>query len=82
LFYISPDGKLMAVEVSTEGAFHAGTPKALFDVRGWNPYGAPDYAVTTDGQRFLFAVPPADAPSPSIRIVLNWPALLKKGRMQ
>ncbi|MEW5978373.1 MAG: protein kinase [Acidobacteriota bacterium] len=78
LFYIAPDGHLMAVEVETEGPFHYATPKKLFRVRSWGQYGAPFYAVSADGQRFLFAVPPADAPSPTIRVVLNWPAMLKK----
>ncbi len=31
---------------------------------------------------FLFAVPATEAPSPTIRVVLNWPAVLKKGPMQ
>jgi hypothetical protein len=78
LFYIAPDGKLMAVEASTEGMFRLGTPKALFEVRAWGQYGLGTYSVTADGQRFLFAVPPAQAASPTIRLVLNWPAVLKK----
>jgi Tol biopolymer transport system component len=77
LFYIAADGRLMAVEVTTEGTFRAGTPKPLFQPRGWGQYGGPHYAVAADGQRFLFAVPPAEAPEPTIRVVLNWPAILK-----
>ena len=56
LFYISADGKLTAVPVTTDGVtFSAGTPRGLFDVEVREP-NAPfptDYAVTTDGQRFL-----------------------------
>ena len=37
------------------------------------------YDVTADGQRFLFALPTAEAASPTITVVLNWPAVLKKG---
>jgi len=76
LSYIAPDGKLMAVEVTTQGTFHAGTPKALFPVRGWGLWGPPAYSVTADGQRFLFAAPPAEAASLTIRVVVNWPAVL------
>ena len=39
LFYIAPDGKLMAVDASTDGIFRLGTPKVLFEVRGWSRYG-------------------------------------------
>jgi hypothetical protein len=82
LFYIAADGKLMAVEVVTEGTFHAGTPKVLFQTRGWGQYGGPHYAVTADGQRFLIITPVGEAASPTITVVLNWPAALKKGRPQ
>ncbi len=34
LYYLAPDGKLMAVEVKTGSAFQAGVPRALFDARG------------------------------------------------
>ncbi len=30
-FFISPDGKMMAVDVSTNPTFQSGTPHALFD---------------------------------------------------
>jgi len=30
LFYISPDSKMMAVEVSTQPVFQSGTPQPLF----------------------------------------------------
>jgi len=82
LFYIAPDGKLMAVEVATEGTFLAGTPRTLFQTHGWGFFGPPDYAVASDGQRFLFAAPPAEAASLTIRVVVNWPAILKKARLQ
>ena len=56
LFYISADGKLTAVPVTTDGAtFSAGTSHALFDVEvpEPNPPYPTDYAVTADGQRFF-----------------------------
>ncbi len=76
LFYLSPHGKLMVVEVNGGERFRAGVPKALFQMRLPMDFDlrALDYAVTADGQRFLFAVPPAgEAASPNVTVVLNWP---------
>ena len=52
------------------------TPVALFevDVQG---FGTP-YAVAPDGKRFLVPVPVESAGQP-LEVILNWPALLKKG---
>jgi len=77
LFYISTDGKLTAVPVTTDGpAFTAGTPQALFDVEVPEP-SAPypsDYAVTADGQRF-FVNTVVDQPTrPALTVILNWTA--------
>ena len=72
LFYTSPDGKVMAVPVSTGAgigtAIQAGTPAPLFTLEEgavWEP--APD------GQRFLELVPLADARAP-FNVLLNWAA--------
>jgi Tol biopolymer transport system component len=53
IFYISPDGKLMAVPVRTRGSFEVDLPKPLFDVRIQDTNNRVDYEVTRDGQRFL-----------------------------
>jgi Tol biopolymer transport system component len=77
IFYVSPDNKLMAVDVKADSGFEAGTPKALFDVRlkgitGWK------YDVSPDGQRFLANVSIGEARSSPITLVLNWAAEVKK----
>jgi Tol biopolymer transport system component len=84
LFYISPDSKMMAVEVSTSPIFKAGTPRPLFQAPIWGGgtfHNVTRYDVTADGKRFLINSVTADAatsaPTP-ITIVLNWTALLKK----
>ena len=81
LFYISTDGKLTAVPVTTDGAtFSAGTPRALFDVEVPEP-SAPyptDYAVTPNGQRFLVNTVVDQPTRPALTVILNWPQLLKK----
>jgi hypothetical protein len=81
LFYISADGKLTAVPVTTDGAtFSAGTPHALFDVEvpEPNPPYPTDYAVTADGQRFLVNTVVDQPTHPALTVILNWTAGLKK----
>lgn len=80
LFYLSFDGKLMAVDVTEGREFKVGTPKPLFQapatsiqsrtaMSGWA------WGVTSDGQRFLFDV--VKTSSESLTAVLNWTAELK-----
>jgi Tol biopolymer transport system component len=81
LFYISADGKLTAVPVTTDGAaFSAGTPRGLFDVEvpEPNPPFPTDYAVTADGQRFLVNTVVDQPTRPALTVILNWTADLKK----
>ena len=81
LFYISADGKLTAVPVTTDGAtFSAGTPHALFDVEvpEPNPPYPTDYAVTADGQRFLVNTVVDQPTRPALTVILNWTAGLRK----
>jgi eukaryotic-like serine/threonine-protein kinase len=82
LFYSSPDGKLMAVDVSEERIFNASVPKTLFQVPvahiGHNEGGLQvlDWDVVPDGKRFL--IDTATTSSEPITVVLNWTAELKK----
>ena len=81
LFYVSGD-KLMAVDVKTDGdAFEAGTPKALFEIRGPALPGAgglPAFEASDDGKRFLIAVSVQERSFTPITVVLNWTADLIK----
>jgi Tol biopolymer transport system component len=77
LFYLAPNRKLMEVTIKTGPPFEAGTPQPLF---GTNLDGVAlrqTYAVSSDGNRFLLNVA-VEGGAPPLRIVLNWPALLKK----
>ncbi|HEY6904954.1 MAG TPA: hypothetical protein VI216_11650, partial [Candidatus Acidoferrales bacterium] len=74
LFYLSPDGMAMAVEVSTSGVFQAGVPKPLFRV----PAGLVFWDVSSDGKRFLLPAPSAATSATPFTVVLNWQAALKK----
>ena len=78
LYYLAPDGTLMAVAVSTNGdLFDAGRPLPLFqaripaDIITFRNH----YAASRDGQRFL--VDAADDNEP-INVVVNWTALLSR----
>jgi Tol biopolymer transport system component/predicted Ser/Thr protein kinase len=73
LYYISFDGKMMAVEVAAGRAIQPGTPKALFLASS----ALPEWNATADGKRFLFAVPVEQTQSP-FTVVSNWMAALKK----
>jgi len=75
LFYLSPRGELMSVEIGAGGsdAPEARAPRALFRT-GLNPSAIlGEYAVSPDGQRFLLLEPVGDRGS-SISLLLNWPA--------
>ncbi len=80
LYYLSPDRKLMAVEVVANPAFHAGVPKELFQASppSVDVSGLRNWDVTSDGNRFLFATPAAEASQASFTVVQNWQAGLKK----
>jgi Tol biopolymer transport system component len=74
LFYRDPDNRIIAVEVRQDDAhLEPGSPSVLFPI---DP-SAEWYDVAADGQRFLVPVPVA-GPAPSMTVVLNWPAALKK----
>jgi len=76
LFYVTPDGKVMAAAVTLSPTFQAGTPKQLFQAPA-QP-GRPNGDITADGRRFLFPVPADPAAQPPFTVVLNWQAGLKK----
>lgn len=78
LFYITPDGKLMAVEIKIGSTFEPGVPKLLFDVATARTVATNAYDVSTDGQRFLFTSGQLDPNPSSLAVVVNWTADLKK----
>jgi eukaryotic-like serine/threonine-protein kinase len=71
LFYLKIDGSVMALEFETPtGAFAPASPKRLFTALGV----LPEWGVTRDGTRLLFAVP--TAPTPPLTIIQNWQSAL------
>jgi serine/threonine protein kinase/Tol biopolymer transport system component len=80
LFYVTPGGKLTAVDIRTEPSVQPGAPHVLFESRvsGSAPFFR--YDVTRDGKRFLIVNPALEstsAPVP-ITVVLNWQEGLKR----
>jgi hypothetical protein len=76
---------MMAVPIQAGAALDVGTPVPLFTPQLLNGPTTTvgfraQYDVTRDGRRFLLNVPVADTSGnlPSISVVLNWPATLRK----
>jgi serine/threonine protein kinase len=84
LFYLTTDGKLMAVDVKLGSTFEQGIPKLLFQAR--IPTAFPGafrnfYVASADGRRFLFYSPIGESGTSQITpitVVLNWTAGLKR----
>jgi eukaryotic-like serine/threonine-protein kinase len=78
LYYLAPDGSLMAVPIAMGPTFEAGVPVPLFGTRELvGLFRIPGYRPTADGQRFLLnAVREGDqaATTTTLEVVLNWAA--------
>jgi Tol biopolymer transport system component len=81
LFYVAPDGGLMAVRAEPRGPkWSAGSPAKVVE----GPYmtrslrDKPTYDVSTDGKRFLMVKQPANQAAPQIVVVQNWTEDLKR----
>ena len=81
LIFVSEDRGLMSVDMKPGSSFEFTPPKPLLNPDGAQINGASNYAVTSDGQRFLMRVSaPAATVGEQIYVVLNWPKLLRKCR--
>jgi hypothetical protein len=67
-------GSIFSVDVRTVPSFKAAPPRLLFTA----PQDLVGIAATADLQRFLAAVPVGGAAPPSITLMLNWQAMLKR----
>jgi eukaryotic-like serine/threonine-protein kinase len=74
LFFISPDWKMMAVDVSTKPTFQSGAPRALFDTEMVDTgirTGPMSWDIAADGKRFLI-ISDNSAGALSLNVILNW----------
>jgi hypothetical protein len=66
----------MAVPMTPGAQVEAGTPAPLFRVET----EVENYDVTRDGSRFLIRTPAGKVRESPLRVIVNWPALLKGDR--
>ena len=81
LFYLSAEGKMMAVLVKLGTSFEAGPPVALFQTHMRQPISAQDvfsYDVTGDGQKFLINAKVDEPNAAPLSVILNWSAGMDK----
>jgi Tol biopolymer transport system component len=75
LFFLSGEGKIMAMPVKAEASFETGSPVALFQTHMRQPISAQDvfsYAVTGDGQKFLINTKVDEPNTAPLSVILNW----------
>jgi Tol biopolymer transport system component len=80
LFFLSPGGRLMSVDVQAGGgSLQLGIPKPILTgvVSDGNPIGH-NYAVSTDGQRFLIRTSERAGEIPATTVFVNWTSAIAK----
>jgi DNA-binding winged helix-turn-helix (wHTH) protein/Tol biopolymer transport system component len=80
LFYLSPEGKLMSVEIRAATSLEIGEPKVLFQSPIKPSYSLNTWLATHNGQKFLFQEPHKGSPGrvEQINVVVNWDANLPR----
>ena len=81
LFYLSSDGKMMAVAAKTAGNFEAASPITLFQTHLGQPISSYDlvsYDVTADGQRFLINTKVDEPNVAPLSLILNWTSEMER----
>ncbi|MDQ6892991.1 MAG: protein kinase [Acidobacteriota bacterium] len=76
LYYLAPNGTVMAVAVSPGSNLETGAPAPLFRPEP----EFKNYDVTPDGSRFLATVPLEKTPESPLRVIVNWTASLTPER--
>jgi Tol biopolymer transport system component len=77
LFFLAPNGSMMAVDVTLGESPEFTQPRKLFDTHLAFSFQTDQYAVSPDGQRFLIMEPQGDRRLPPLNVVMNWPSLVK-----
>jgi Tol biopolymer transport system component len=76
LYYVAPGNSVMAVAVTPGPRWEPATPRPLFhldtEIENWD--------VAPDGSRFLVSMPLEKVRESPLRVILNWPAILKGER--
>lgn len=79
LYYVAPDNRLMAVDISDAEAFRAGVPRPLFraDI-GDDAFSMGRYEVFDNGQRFLLRLALGAGSIAPLTVVVNWAAAIEE----
>jgi len=79
LFYVSPENKLMAVSLKQgSDTLEPSAPRELFPLPMRSTAAGATYEPSRDGKRLLVLTSP-EAAQQSLNVIVNWPALLKRG---
>jgi eukaryotic-like serine/threonine-protein kinase len=78
LVYVTQDGRIVGVAVSTGKAFEAGATTPLFDSDARFEFDGNDYDVTPDGKRLVMARAAEGGNPTPLTLILNWPAAVGK----
>ena len=79
LFFVTPDQRMDAAAIDTTGAsVVVSRIEQLFQVRVDAAAGLNAWDVAPDGQRFLIASPVDEPRPPSLSLIVNWPATLRR----
>jgi Tol biopolymer transport system component len=76
LFYLTPDGALMSMDVNA-GDWQHGSPVQHFRMLVAEIGGKLDYTLSPDAQQIVVNVFVADPAALPISVIVNWPALLR-----
>jgi eukaryotic-like serine/threonine-protein kinase len=75
LFFITPDGSMMAAPIAPGPTFDFTAPRALFNTGLTGDLSSQRFVATADGKRFLFSMLPEGdhaATTTMLQVVLNW----------
>jgi serine/threonine protein kinase len=72
LFYLSPDRKLMSVEIRPGSGINFGLPQSLFQTHVRVRDVLVSYEVAANGQRFLLNTPVEETESAPVTVITNW----------
>ncbi len=78
LYYISPDGRIMAIELAEDPLSQVPAAKPLFKVDRRFEHRGDDFDVTSDGQTFVVNTPLTEATSAPLTLQMNWTTGLQK----
>jgi len=74
LYYLAPNGTVTSVAFAADRGVSTGPQRVLFQVPG----AGADWAVSSDGERFLLAAPAARSTPSPFTVVFNWQAAMKR----